>query len=105
MPKQKPVLSEKLAIAKLDSKKSSDSSKSDRKTASYTRSKSVKAESEIAARPAKPVLIKLPRTLKKAARACAKAQGLKLRVWIVELIKIQLSKESTTVAAKSLQTQ
>ena len=104
MPKQKPVSNEKLAIAKLGSKNPNDSPKSDKKAAINTGSKSVKAEPEIPARPAKPVLIKLPRTLKKAARACAKAQGVKLRVWIVELIKIQLGKESTKAAAKSLQT-
>ena len=41
----------------------------------------------------KPILLKLPKALKKAARACAKAQDLKLRAWIVELIKAQLSQE------------
>lgn len=53
---------------------------------------------------AKPVVLKLPRTLKKAARACAKNQGLKLRAWIVDLIKIQLGKQFASSAAKSLQT-
>ena len=52
----------------------------------------------------KPVVLKLPRTLKKAARTCAKAQGLKLRAWIVESIKIQIAKESTSLPTKSLQT-
>lgn len=60
-------------------------------------------KTETKASAAKPVVLKLPRTLKKAARACAKAQGLKLRVWIVELIKIQLSNASATAATKSLQ--
>ena len=41
----------------------------------------------------KPILLKLPKAMKKAARACAKAQDLKLRAWIVELIKAQLSQE------------
>ena len=59
---------------------------------------------EAKVRNAKPVVLKLPRTLKKAARACAKDQGLKLRAWIVELIKIQVAKESASLAAKSLQT-
>ena len=60
-------------------------------------------KTEAKASSAKPVVLKLPRTLKKAARACAKAQGLKLRVWIVELIKIQAAKESAS-STKSLQT-
>ena len=57
------------------------------------------AQTETEVRTAKPVVLKLPRTLKKAARACAKSQGLKLRSWIVELIKTQVS-----LATKSLQT-
>ena len=62
------------------------------------------AKTDAKVRTAKPVLLKLPRILKKAARACAKNQGLKLRNWIVELIKIQVAKESASSAAKSLQT-
>ena len=53
---------------------------------------------------AKPVVLKLPRPLKKAARACAKDQGLKLRAWIVELIQDQLTQASASAAGKSLQT-
>jgi predicted HicB family RNase H-like nuclease len=33
------------------------------------------------------IVLKLPRSLKKAARALAKAQDMKLRAWIVELIE------------------
>ena len=66
--------------------------------------KIAKAETKTKASTAKPVVLKLPRTLKKAARACAKAKGLKLRAWIVESIKIQNAKESTSSATKPLQT-
>lgn len=103
MPKQKPVPKQKLAVAKSDPKEPIHALKLGKKSAAPSFIK-VQAESEVTARPAKPILLKLPRTVKKAARACAKAQGLKLRVWIVELIKVQLSKESTGVPTKSLQT-
>ncbi|GEM_PF-3605923 len=63
-----------------------------------------KTQAKTKAASAKPVVLKLPRTLKKAARACAKDQGLKLRAWIVELIKIQIAKESTSSTTMSLQT-
>jgi predicted HicB family RNase H-like nuclease len=33
------------------------------------------------------IVLKLPRSLKKAARSLAKAQDMKLRAWIVELIE------------------
>ena len=56
-------------------------------------------KTETKVRTAKPVVLKLPRTLKKAARACAKDQGFKLRAWIVELIKNQLGKESASSPA------
>lgn len=62
------------------------------------------AKTDAKASCAKPVVLKLPRPLKKAARACAKAQGLKLRLWIMELIKIQVAKELASAPAKSLQT-
>jgi hypothetical protein len=104
MPKHKPVPKQKkLALAKSDPKSPIHALKLGKKSVvpSFTK---VQADSEVAARPAKPVLLKLPRTVKKAARACAKAQGLKLRVWIVELIKIQLSKESAITPTKSIQT-
>ena len=105
MPKQKPVPKQKkLAAAKSDPKMPIHALKLGKKSVAPSFTK-VQAESEVTARPAKPVLLKLPRTVKKAARACAKTQGLKLRVWIVELIKIQLSRESTTAPTKSLQTE
>ena len=62
------------------------------------------AKTDAKASRAKPVVLKLPRPLKKAARACAKDQGLKLRAWIVELIQTQLSKVPASPAEKSLQT-
>ena len=62
------------------------------------------AKTDAKASRAKPVVLKLPRPLKKAARACAKDQGLKLRAWIVELIQTQLSKAAANPAEKSLQT-
>ncbi len=68
-----------------------------------SRAKATKTELKSAI--TKPVLLKLPPSLKKAARACAKDQGLKLRVWIVDLIKIQVSKESASSAPMSLQTE
>ena len=62
------------------------------------------AKTDAKASRAKPVILKLPRPLKKAARACAKDQGLKLRAWIVELIQNQLTQASASAAGKSLQT-
>ena len=53
-------------------------------------------------RKSKAVVLKLPSALKKAARACANDQGLKLRAWIVELIKVQIAKESANPTAKPL---
>lgn len=93
MPKQKKV------EAKSEPKKPS------RTLAMGKKSNRAKAEvvaidkTETKVRTAKPVVLKLPRTLKKAARACAKDQGFKLRAWIVELIKNQLGKVSASSPA------
>ncbi len=98
MPKQKKV------EAKTKSKKPSRTFEFGKKTVRANAAIDAFAKTEAKASTAKPVVLKLPRTLKKAARACAKDQGLKLRAWIVELIKIQIAKESTSSAPMPLQT-
>ena len=95
MPKQKKT------EAKSEPKKPSRTPELGKKTALAKGKFAAITKIEAKASTAKPVLLKLPRTLKKAARACAKAQGLKLRAWIVETIKIRVADDAT---AKPLQT-
>ncbi len=64
----------------------------------------VVSKAKIETSKSKAVVLKLPSSLRNAARVCAKNQGLKLRTWIVELIKIQVGKESTNSSAKPPQT-
>ena len=93
MPKQKK------AEAKSEPKKPSRTLAMGKKT-NLAKTKVVAIDkTETKVRTAKPVVLKLPRTLKKAARACAKDQGFKLRAWIVELIKNQLGKVSASSPA------
>ena len=89
---------------KLNPKKLDRTLKDGKKTVHAKAKVDAFAKTDAKASRAKPVVLKLPRPLKKAARACAKDQGLKLRAWIVELIQTQLSKVPASPAEKSLQT-
>ena len=102
MPKQKKAVAK--PELKVKPKTLNQTLKNGKKTVDTKAKVDVFAKTAAKASRAKPVVLKLPRPLKKAARACAKAQGLKLRAWIVELIQAQLIKESASSAEKSLQT-
>ena len=111
MPKQKKAAAKPELKAKTKPETFDQTLKNGKKSV-QAETKNVQAETKVEAfaklnakaSRAKPVVLKLPRPLKKAARACAKDQGLKLRAWIVELIQNQLTQASASAAGKSLQT-
>lgn len=110
MPKQKKAAAKpelKIKVKpelKVTPKQLDQMSKNGKKVVQTKTKVDVFAKTAAKASSAKPVQLKLPRPLKKAARACAKDQGLKLRAWIVELIKTQLTQAAASTAENSLQT-